>query len=418
MAKFAFDKTLTLALAVTLLASMGISLPYPVLTPLFIDAPASPLNQFWGLSGETLLTTLLAIYPLGIFIGSSFIGALSDRYGRKRVLGDTLVICFIGYWVSAYALYIEDYMLLLVSRFLTGISEGNVAIARAIALDLGEKNNDQQAKVRAISLINSAIFVGWLLGPLIGGLLADVQSYYAMSAAAGSSLLCWLMTKYWLPESNQSSSSTSMPLWQSVIRENSLQLIRDKWVRKLFFVYLTYTLAVNLYYEFYPVWLVDKQAYSSLDIGLATTNMTIFMTLASVFLVTRLQARFGLMSPMFVLMLLLALVLFSVPFTASLTTHIAFAMSGILLASFNGLMPVYVSEQQSEQGNGAIMGLLTMTFCIANVFAAVIGGVLLQFDSTVPLFAASFLFVIAALRFKLVFCRDESSVQELGKSPE
>ena len=132
------SKELWVALCVTLLACMGLSLPYPVLTPLFIDAPVSSLNSYAGFSGETLLTTLLAIYPLGIFIGSSFIGALSDRFGRRKVLANTLIICFLGYLVSAYALYIGDYLLLLISRFLTGITEGNISIARAIALDIGQ----------------------------------------------------------------------------------------------------------------------------------------------------------------------------------------------------------------------------------------------------------------------------------------
>lgn len=135
------SKELWVALCVTLLACMGLSLPYPVLTPLFIDAPVSSLNSYAGFSGETLLTTLLAIYPLGIFIGSSFIGALSDRFGRRKVLANTLIICFLGYLVSAYALYIGDYLLLLISRFLTGITEGNISIARAIALDIGQSSS-------------------------------------------------------------------------------------------------------------------------------------------------------------------------------------------------------------------------------------------------------------------------------------
>lgn len=403
---------LGVALAVMLLASIGLSLPYPVLTPLFIDAPASSLNQFAGLSATTSLTILLAIYPLGIFIGSSFIGAISDRYGRRSVLAKTLIICLIGYVVSAYALYQGNYLLLLLSRFFTGITEGNVSIARAIALDIGEDEheNSESGKVRAVSLINSSMFLGWLLGPLIGGILADFQPYYAMLAAAIGSLICIWMVQSKLPETVKlvnEDNSHQLSIWQTAIKDNSLQLLRDKWTRKLFWMYLCYTLAVNLFYEFYPVWLVASQDYGSLGIGLATTNMTIFMTLTSIYLVTLVQKRFGLLPPMFNLMWMLMIALAIVPFTKDVSTHIVFGLTGVMLAVINGLLPVYVSDKKAQSGNGAVMGLITMTFCIANVFAAVIGGALLNINADMPLFTSSALFLAACALFYWWFSRTE-----------
>lgn len=414
---FSDSKKLWVALAVTLLASMGISLPYPVLTPLFIDAPETTLNTWGGLAPSTLFTILIAIYPLGIFLGSSFIGALSDRLGRKRVLAQTLLICFIGYLVSAYALYVNDYLLLLLSRFFTGITEGNVAIARAIALDIGEGKEGEVgiSKVRAVSFINSAVFLGWLLGPLVGGVLADVEPYYAMIAAAVGAVFCYYLTVRWLEETAEIKPS-KLSIWQTAIKDNSLQLIRDPWIARLFMMYLCYTLAINLFYEFYPVWLVDKQNFDSLGIGLATTNMTIFMTLASLFVVTKVQAKFGLLNPMTNLMWMLAVAMAITPFTDGISTQVLFAITGIVIATFNGLMPVYVSDSQEGKGNGAIMGLLTMTFCIANVIAAVIGGPLLLLDSIWPLFVSAGFFLFAMVLFYIWFARgDVAKVEAKGQ---
>ena len=406
---FKVPAKLWVALAVTLLASMGISLPYPVLTPLFIDAEPSSLNSFYGLSGEVLFTIIIAVYPLGIFIGSSFIGALSDRFGRKRVLAQTLGICFVGYLISAYALYIENYPLLLISRFFTGITEGNVAIARAIALDIGDDESQGISKIRAVSLINSAIFLGWLLGPLIGGVLAHFQPYFAMLAAAVGAVICYLLVKYALAETNQTVSSNKLSLWQAVVTENSLQLIRDNWIRRLFFMYFTYAMAMNLYYEFYPVWLVEEQGFGSLAIGLSTTNMTIFMTLSSIFLATWVQGRFGTLKPMMVVMAMMSLCLFLLPFTISVSTQFIFAYSGAIVAIFNGILPVYISEKQSDKGNGAVMGLLTTTFCLANVFAAMIGGGLLLIGTSAPLFLASGLYVLALVMIWQFFAKTDAA---------
>ena len=448
------SKALWVALCVTLLACMGLSLPYPVLTPLFIDAEVSSLNSFAGLSGETLLTILLAIYPLGIFIGSSFIGALSDRFGRRRVLSNTLMICFLGYLASAYALYIGDYLLLVISRFLTGITEGNIAIARAIALDIGQENSQAQSerqstsqietpdqlsndsnnevispsdeelqqaaahasneKVRAVSLINSSVFVGWLLGPLIGGSLGHFEPYYAMFAAAVASLLCVILVKAVLGETAKVADTVKMSVWQSAIKENSLRMLSDPWLRKLFYMYFIYTLAMNLFYEFYPIWLVDKQGFGSLGIGLTTTNMTIFMTLSSIFLVTLIKRHFGLTLPMLLSMVALSGLLILLPFTDSPMTNIVFSLAGISIAVYNGMLPVFISDNQPSKGNGAAMGLLTTTFCIANVFAAIFGGVLLQLDSVWPLFLASALYFIAMLLMKVWFIKSEPEKKGLA----
>ena len=442
------SKSLWVALCVTLLACMGLSLPYPVLTPLFIDAPASSLNTYAGLSGETLLTVLLAIYPLGIFIGSSFIGALSDRFGRRRVLSNTLIICFFGYLASAYALYIGDYLLLVISRFLTGITEGNIAIARAIALDIGqqsEENEFQTAeesvdstkstdsslntaqpqksaaqlsndKVRAVSLINSSVFVGWLLGPLIGGSLGHFEPYYAMFAAAVASLFCVVLVKAVLGETSITPATESMSVFKAAIKENSLRMLADPWLRKLFYMYFIYTLAMNLFYEFYPIWLVDKLGFGSLGIGLTTTNMTIFMTLSSVLLVTGIQRRFGLTGPMLFSMVMLSAFLFLLPFTESYVTNIVFSLAGISIAIYNGMLPVFISDSQPGKGNGAAMGLLTTTFCIANVFAAIFGGVLIQLDSIWPLFLASALYFIAMILMRAWFVKPNKISEERAVS--
>ncbi|MCL1127802.1 MFS transporter [Shewanella surugensis] len=59
---------------------------------------------------ELLLGFSLAIYPLGIFIGGSVIGALSDSYGRKKLLIYTLFMSVFGYIVTAYAIVSENYL--------------------------------------------------------------------------------------------------------------------------------------------------------------------------------------------------------------------------------------------------------------------------------------------------------------------
>ena len=129
--------TLFAVMLVSLLGTAGVALPYPVLSPLFLDpALANGMTGFLGLPPKILLGILLALYPLGLILGGSVIGAMSDLYGRKPVLIISLFAAVAGYGLTGYAAAIENYSLFALARFLTGMCEGNIAVSRAIALEL------------------------------------------------------------------------------------------------------------------------------------------------------------------------------------------------------------------------------------------------------------------------------------------
>ncbi|WP_018693150.1 MFS transporter [Algicola sagamiensis] len=129
-------KTLLTVLFVVMVSTAGVALPYPLLAPMFLGDIPPPMVTEYILPPSVLFSIALAIYPLGIFLGGNYIGALSDQYGRRKMLLWTLGGSFIGYIISAYAILNEDFVLFLASSFLTGLFEGNISIARAIALDL------------------------------------------------------------------------------------------------------------------------------------------------------------------------------------------------------------------------------------------------------------------------------------------
>ncbi|MCP4274217.1 MAG: MFS transporter, partial [Gammaproteobacteria bacterium] len=158
---------LVITMLISFLGTAGIALPYPVLAPYFLDYPANDLTHFAGIDPKLLLGVALALYPLGMLVGGSFIGALSDLYGRRLILVVTLAGTSVGYLLTAYAVIIESYPLFLLSRLLSGVCEGNVSIARAMAAEL----HPHIEKVKAMSLLFTTVYAGWLFGPLAGGYL-------------------------------------------------------------------------------------------------------------------------------------------------------------------------------------------------------------------------------------------------------
>ncbi|HHL31177.1 MAG TPA: MFS transporter, partial [Oceanospirillales bacterium] len=134
---------------ISLLGTAGIALPYPVLAPYFLDSPVNDLTHFMGIHPKVLLGISLAIYPLGLLLGSLFIGALSDHYGRRFVLLTTLVGSVIGYILTAIAIVYTSFPGFILARFLTGVCEGNISVARAIAAEL----HPHIDRAKAISMV-------------------------------------------------------------------------------------------------------------------------------------------------------------------------------------------------------------------------------------------------------------------------
>jgi predicted MFS family arabinose efflux permease len=387
-------KTLFSVMLVVLFSSAGIALPYPVLAPLFLNE-VSPLTTFADLPSKILLGIILAIYPLGVILGSSVLGAASGIYGRKKTLIITLILTAVSYVLSALAVMAESFLLLILARFVTGVFSGNISIAKAIAVDLSPTLD----KTHTFSLVNATSYLGWLLGPLAGGLLAiyglDTVFYFAAVAI----VIALISVAYVLPAGNSNSNQPKIKFSQLFTKQNSFALLANKKIRRIFLIYLLATLGLNAYYEFYPVWLVENFDFTSPDIGYITVVLTLFMTITSVFFVKQLKYLLGLKLGAIVGMMLMAL-LFSLHLVLSATSvWPIYATIGIAIAIFNGLLPVYISEQYADIEQGQLMGLITTTFSLANMLMALIGSVLALFGAHWAILFGAFLLIIASIDF-------------------
>ncbi|MFT5814503.1 MAG: MFS family permease [Psychroserpens sp.] len=387
-------KTLFSVMLVVLFSCAGIALPYPVLAPLFLNE-ISPLTTFADLPSKILLGIILAIYPLGVIIGSSVLGAASGIYGRKKTLIITLILTVIGYVMSALAVAAESFLLLILARFITGVFSGNISIAKAIALDLSPTLD----KTHTFNLVNATGYIGWLLGPLAGGLLAiyglDIVFYFAAIALiiALISVACVLQPDIVKP------TQPRIKFSQLFSKHNSFALLANIKIRRIFLIYLLATLGLSSYYEFFPVWLVEKFDFSSLDIGYITVVITFFMTITSVFFVKPLKYLFGLKFGAIFGMVSMA-VLFGLHLVLSATSvWPIYAITGVAIAIFNGLLPVYISEKYAHIEQGQLMGLITTTFSVANVLMALVGSALALLGAHWAILFGAVLLIIASIDF-------------------
>lgn len=381
------QKILAVTLLVTLISVAGIALPYPVLAPLFAEAN-SELTQFMGLPPELLLGLVLGIYPLGIIIGSSMIGSLSDSFGRKRLLTLTLLGSAVGYGLTAVAALSEQFLLFCLARFFTGLCEGNISIARAIAADLHPTID----KTRSFSLISAMGYGGYLIGPLAGGYLVLLGIDAVFWIAAAACLFCALLSHISLPNSLDIAADNAE-------KQSSLALLKDAAIRRFCLLYLMLTTGVNLYYEYYPLHLVRQYQYTSVDISWVTVLLTSCMIAASILLNPKIQRRFNHAQAGLIGMLLFATALSLFAFTHSILFMATFALMGVGIAIYNGFLPSYLSTAYEQRPQGQLMGILVTIFCLGNLVAALLGGLFSMFDVRAALLFGAVISALAAALF-------------------
>lgn len=175
-------------LATLFLDAVGIGLVYPVMPDLIAQIEGGTIENaaLWG-------GTLSAIYALMQFLFAPVIGALSDRFGRRPVLLVSLGVMALDYLGSALA---GSMTLLLGLRLLAGITAATHATCNAAAADATPPDR----RAQTFGLLGAAFMGGFILGPVIGGLLGEIgprAPFWAAAALASANLVLGWFT---LPE--------------------------------------------------------------------------------------------------------------------------------------------------------------------------------------------------------------------------
>ena len=156
--------------------AMGIGLIVPVMPALILEVRGGDIGTaaLWG----GVLSTVFAAMQ---FLFGPLLGALSDRYGRRPVLLISLVVLVADYLVMAVA---GTIWLLLVGRVVGGITAATQSTANAYMADISAPED----KAANFGLIGAAFGLGFVFGPVVGGLLAEYGTrapFYAAAALAG-----------------------------------------------------------------------------------------------------------------------------------------------------------------------------------------------------------------------------------------
>jgi DHA1 family tetracycline resistance protein-like MFS transporter len=154
------------------LDAMGIGLILPVVPDLIAEVRGVSIADaaLWG----GILSAAYAIMQFGF---SPLIGSLSDRFGRRPILLVSMAVLALDYVVMAVA---GSIWLLLGGRVIAGMAAATHATALAFMADITEPGK----RAQNFGLISACFGMGFILGPLLGGLLGDLDPRAPFVAAA------------------------------------------------------------------------------------------------------------------------------------------------------------------------------------------------------------------------------------------
>lgn len=380
-------------LLIVFLGFLGISIPYLIFPALFLNPTFSILPDSWGDSARALfLGITLAAYPLGQFIGSPILGSLSDDYGRKPLLNGSLVIAAFCNLLTGFAIQWQMLTLLILSRFLAGVMEGNVAIARAMAVDLSTIS-----KHDGFGKINATISIAFLIGPFLGGVMTDKELFEGLNVSSPFYLIGILffalagLSAIVIEKTENSSPIEGKSFAERInLFKRLSQLFLNKRLQFLLITSTCFTLAVDIFYEFGPVYLTVKWAYNPSDLIMYNAILCAGLAIGNGMLPSFFSSRFRNRRTVIGSIALFSLALIAIVVTNKTHMMLAlFGLCGLCIGLAVTLLTVKISDSVSDTIQGEVLGTQLSLRVLGDAIICFFGGVLLLFSAKIILVVAA-----------------------------
>jgi DHA1 family tetracycline resistance protein-like MFS transporter len=385
---------------VVLLDMIGLGIIIPILAPVLLDTTTGFFSAATPFATKTIvLGLLLATYPLAQFFGAPILGTLSDKFGRKKLLILSLVGTFIGYIIMAIGMWQESLVLLFISRLIDGFTGGNISIAQSAIADKSEGQN----KARRFGMIGLAFGLGMIIGPAIGGILADLP--YSWSGhptpfvfAAVLCLINIVLFIFLFKETLEHRREAPIHFFTGF--KNFRKAFTLKHMKVLFLFVFLIALGFNFFTQFFQVFLVEKFAFTERNIGIFFAYLGLCIAIAQGFVVRPITKRFKpeQILPITVLGTSIGLALYLLPSHPSGLYWIV-----PLVALCNGLtfpnLVALVSDSADKQSQGEILGINQSVQSAGMVIPPLIAGVIAGLNYSLPVIIASALIFSAWIVF-------------------
>ncbi|MEO6811799.1 MAG: MFS transporter [Isosphaeraceae bacterium] len=377
-----------------------------------------PFAEQYGFS-KVQIGLLLAAYPMCQLVAGPILGRLSDRYGRRRVL----IVSQAGTALSFLILGLShNYTIMLLARMLDGASGGNILVAQAYIADITKPEH----RARSYGLIGAAFGIGFVLGPLLGGLLVSMpvaqewQLRLPFLIAAGFSTLAWVLVLTHLPESLPADSTVRQAA-RVVTWHGLLGAVSSARIGLLVGVGALVVLAFAALEGTFSLFLHERLGWSPRGAALGFAFLGLVSAIVQGGLIRRLVPRFGEPRLILVGIATLAVGMAAMALVTNTPTLLGAALivgvgQGLASPTIQGLL----SRVTPGSEQGAIFGTLTSAQTLARMINYLVANRLLgQFGPAAPFWEGAIIATLSlALASALIFGLTGLNVRSAEGQPD
>lgn len=329
-----------------------------------------PLIPFYAqklAAGPSGIGILLTSFSLMQFIFSPVLGQISDNRGRKPTLIFSILTSIGSFILFTIA---NSYLILLLSRVIAGLaSEG--AVAQAYVADVTSK----EERSEGLGKIGAAIGVGFILGPVIGGLLSPYGFWAPGTAAIALGVINLLFVYVSLPEPERLTRSSYSEGWMGYLT-NVWDAVKEPLTGQVLLIFFFITFSFAAIPVAVPLLAIDYYGFTEVEMS----YVFIFIGLVQVFLqgfaIRRLVRSLGEEKLVVFGPLLMMSGILSMPFIRGIPF---FGLSIVLIAIGAGMtntaVPSFVSLMSPPEKQGNVLGVTQSVGSIARIPGPILSGV-------------------------------------------
>jgi DHA1 family tetracycline resistance protein-like MFS transporter len=329
----------------------GIIIPViPNLIATLIHGNLSQASEYGGM--------LMLVYASMQFLCAPVLGNLSDRYGRRPVLLFSLFGFGLDYVFTAYAPTIGW---LFVGRTIAGITGASFTTASAYIADI----STPEKRAQNFGIIGAAFGLGFIIGPVIGGLLAGLGTRAPFLFAAGLTFLNWLYGFFILPESLSKDHRRKFE-WKRANPVGSLMQIRKYpglagliWSFVLIYIAAHAVQSTWAYYNMY------KFSWHEKEVGISLGVVGIMVALVQGVLIRVTIPKLGQEKSVYTGLFLygIGMLLFGIATQGWMmyAFTVVYCLGGIAGPALQGIMSNEVPRNEQGELQGALTSLISVT---------------------------------------------------------
>ncbi|MEB8131373.1 multidrug efflux MFS transporter NorA [Mammaliicoccus sciuri] len=353
---------------------LGISIVIPVLPTILHDL---------DLNGSDL-GMLVAVFAMFQMIASPFGGRFADKFGKKIIIIIGLLLFSISEFIFAMG---NTFSILLVSRVLGGISAAFVMPGvNGMIGDLSTSEN----RAKNFSYMSAVINTGFIVGPGVGGFLAEISHRMPFYFAGVLGIIALLFSVFLLKEASDDDTN-----------ETARPKVKEPFPYKLFIVpviimlILSYGLASTE--TMFSLYTAEKVGFEPKDISIAITGGAIVGVIFQLFLFEKLVGKIGeikltLFSLIYSVLILGAFVYASHYITVMLVSFVIFIGFDLIRPSMTNYFSKLAGNNQGTAG-----GLNSAATSVGNLIGPLVAGAAFDIKIDFPLFIAMAFFIIASI---------------------